>query len=89
MLRIVLAMSAAIKQSGFAEPGEAMNCSESRMRRSPFMEVRFISPAWAAGNIRWAPAAESQSIELLLGVTAVVLNDRLGAAGAAVLTIGR
>ena len=42
------------------------------MRRSPFMEVRFISPAWAAGNIRWAPAAESQSIELLLGVTAVV-----------------
>jgi len=53
------------------------------------MEVRFISPAWAAGNIRWAPAAESQSIELLLGVTAVVLNDRLGAAGAAVLTIGR
>jgi hypothetical protein len=32
---------------------------------------------------------EGQNIEQLLGITAVVLNDQLAAAGAAVLTIDR
>ena len=53
----VLAMSAAIRQSGLAEPGGSMNFSDRRRRRSPFIEVRFISPGWAAGSSRCAASA--------------------------------
>ena len=27
------------------------------VRRSPFIDVRFISPGWAAGSIRWDSSA--------------------------------
>ena len=47
-------MPAAIKQSGLAEPGPSMYFSTRRMRRSPFMEVRFISPDSTAGRITCA-----------------------------------
>ena len=45
--------AAAIMQSGCALPGASMNFSERRMRRSPFIEVRFISPGTVAGSIMW------------------------------------
>jgi hypothetical protein len=38
-------------QSGFDDPGASMYFSTSRRRRSPFIEVRFISPDSTAGRI--------------------------------------
>ncbi|MCY1534347.1 hypothetical protein D9M68_697160 [compost metagenome] len=59
-------MSAAIRQSALAEPGGSMNFSERRIRRSPFMDVRFISPGWAAGNIKCAASAILVGYRLML-----------------------
>ena len=41
-------------QSGWADPGASMYFSTSRNRRSPFIEVRFISPDSTAGRITCA-----------------------------------
>ncbi|MNF02097.1 hypothetical protein D3C80_2011990 [compost metagenome] len=43
-----------------------MNFSERRIRRSPFMDVRFISPGWAAGNIKCAASAILVGYRLML-----------------------
>ena len=48
---------AAIRQSAFATPGGSMNFSDSRQRRSPFIEVRFISPGCARRQHAGAPPA--------------------------------
>ena len=53
----ILAMLAAMRQSGKASPGGFINFSLILRRLSPFMEVRFISPGWAAGNKRWAASS--------------------------------
>ena len=48
-----LAILAAIRQSGIDCPGGSMYRSVNRRRRSPFIDVRFISPAVAAGSQTW------------------------------------
>ena len=63
----VLAMSAAIRQSAFAVPGASMNLSESRMRRSPFIEVRFISPGCAAGSMQMRRLGELGRVQIDIG----------------------
>ena len=61
----VLAISAAIRQSGLAEPGGSMNFSDRRNRRSPFIEVRFISPGWVAGSSMCASSASVVGYRLM------------------------
>ena len=67
---MLLAMRAAIRQSGIAWPGGSMYFSVSRMRRSPFIEVRLASPEVAAGSHTW------QASPILVGTISTSTANR-------------
>ena len=58
---------------GLGSPGGSMNFSDRRSRRSPFMEVRFISPGCAAGSSRCAASASLVGYRSMLATNSAAL----------------